>query len=120
MSGSNWYWKDGSLATPHSMFPEDENYDKDKWIEEMGKIEKKLIDCKYKIIKQTELPNKKWVSTVWLGLDHNYKASGEPLIFETMVFPKKGDYGDLDCERYSTEDQAKKGHEIMCKKWSKK
>jgi len=26
------------------------------------------------------------VSTVWLGLNHNYFV-GEPLIFETMVFP---------------------------------
>ena len=27
------------------------------------------------------------VSTVWLGLDHNFSMSGPPIIFETMVFP---------------------------------
>jgi len=120
MSGPNWYWRDGSLATPHSMFPEDENYDKEKRLVEMDNIEKKLRDPKYKIVKQTILPNKKWVSTVWIGLDHNFSPSGKPLIFETMVFPKKGDFSDLDCERYSTEAQAKKGHEKVCKEWSKK
>lgn len=49
------------------------------------------------------------VSTVWLGIDHQY-GDGPPLIFETMVFD-----GPLDqeCERYSTEEQAKAGHEAM-------
>lgn len=27
-----------------------------------------------------------WVSTVFLGLDHNYHPRGAPLIYETMVF----------------------------------
>ena len=70
-----------------------------------------------KIVKQTVLPNGKWVSTVWLGLDHSF-GEGPPLIFETMVFPKKGDYGDLDMERYSTEEKSKIGHTKMVKKWS--
>lgn len=70
----------------------------------------------YKIIKQTELENGKWVSTVWFGLNHNL-GEGKPLIFETMVFPEKGKYSDLDCERYSTLEEALKGHEEMIKKW---
>lgn len=47
-----------------------------------------------------------WVSTVFLGLDHNY-GDGPPLIFETMVFG-----GPLNEEmvRYSTLGDAKKGH----------
>jgi hypothetical protein len=50
------------------------------------------------------------VSTVWLGLDHNFWPGGTPLIFETMVFG-----GDRDCElwRYSTEAEAAAGHEIV-------
>jgi len=65
-----------------------------------------------------------WVSTVWLGLDHSF-GSGPPLIFETMVFPcdEKGnvtDWGDVDSERYSTEDEALSGHAAMVDKWSKK
>jgi len=45
------------------------------------------------------------VSTVFLGLDHQY-GSGPPLLFETMVFPECD-----DCQRYSTWDQAVAGHD---------
>ena len=75
-----------------------------------------LDDKDYKIIKQETLPDGKWVSTVWLGLDHNF-VGGKPLIFETMVFPKEGDYQDLDMERYSTLKEAKKGHQKLVEKW---
>jgi hypothetical protein len=47
------------------------------------------------------------VSTVWIGLDHNFLSAGPPLIFETMVF---GGAHDEFCDRYSTEEQAKAGH----------
>jgi hypothetical protein len=47
------------------------------------------------------------VSTVWLGLDHNYSGSGPPLIFETMVY---GGVFDREQERYATEAQALVGH----------
>ncbi len=50
------------------------------------------------------------VSTVWLGLDHNW-GDGPPLIFETMTF---GDSWDgEDCERYTTEAEARAGHTSM-------
>lgn len=48
------------------------------------------------------------VSTVWLGLDHNFGDSGDPLIFETMVF-EESETHEL-CWRYSTEEQARQGH----------
>ena len=46
------------------------------------------------------------VSTVFLGLDHQW-GSGSPLLFETMIFG-----GDMDGyqERYSTWDEAVNGH----------
>lgn len=48
------------------------------------------------------------VSTVWLGIDHNFSGRGEPLVWETMVF------GDCDFDqelvRYSTEQDALEGH----------
>lgn len=69
-------------------------------------------------IARTTLPDGKWVSTVWLGLDHSF-GDGPPLIFETMVFPAD-DMTDLDCERYSTEAEAKAGHERMVAKWTAK
>jgi hypothetical protein len=58
-----------------------------------------------------------WVSTVWLGLDHNYDPDGPPLIFETMVFARDHDdtsFGfDFDMRRYSTEEEAIAGHNEM-------
>lgn len=48
------------------------------------------------------------VSTVWLGLDHNY-GGGEPLIFETMIFGPDS-MADLYAERYSSEAAALVGH----------
>jgi len=47
------------------------------------------------------------VSTVFLGLDHNFFGEGPPLLFETMVFD---DYGGGDCWRWSTWDEAVEGH----------
>lgn len=46
------------------------------------------------------------VSTVWLGIDHQ-GYGGPPLIFETMIFG--GDYNH-ELNRYSTEEQAMRGH----------
>ena len=70
-------------------------------------------------IELTNLPDGKVVSTVWLGLDHQF-GDGPPLIFETMVFPSNEDFGDLDSRRYSTEQEAVAGHATMVAKWSKK
>lgn len=76
-------------------------------------------------IAQTELPNGRTVSTVWLGLDHGFFGDGPPLIFETMVFgceeervsliiagmttyrPDEGQW------RYTTEVEALAGHEAV-------
>jgi hypothetical protein len=46
------------------------------------------------------------VSTVFLFIDHQW-GEGPPLLFETMVF---GGPLDMDCERYSTWEQAEEGH----------
>jgi hypothetical protein len=67
------------------------------------------------------------VSTVWLGLDHrSLTALAEggdlPVIFETMVFPRKPeggggrggedgtDWSERFYRRYSTLEEAKEGH----------
>lgn len=55
------------------------------------------------------------VSTVWLGLNHNY-GGGRPLIFETMVFGRSS-WSELDMDRYSTEQEALAGHELMVEAW---
>lgn len=55
-----------------------------------------------------------WVSTVFLGMDHQYNMGGPPLIYETMVFDnrEKGRELGVDryCARYSTREQALAGH----------
>jgi predicted cobalt transporter CbtA len=58
------------------------------------------------------------VSTVWIGIDHRFGDDGPPLIFETMVFNRAEGWGELDCERYSTEAEAVAGHAAMCEKWA--
>jgi hypothetical protein len=69
------------------------------------------------------LPSGYWVSTVWLGLDHRF-GDGLPLIFETMVFPAKDgavtSWGELDSNRYSTEEEAVAGHNAMVEEWRTK
>lgn len=60
----------------------------------------------------TQVDDHVGVSTVWLGVDHQF-GDGPPLIFETMVF---GGPLDQEQERYSTEEQARAGHEDMVKR----
>lgn len=47
------------------------------------------------------------VSTIFLGLDHNY-FGGPPLLFETMIFPNE-EFKYYQ-ERYSTWDESMQGH----------
>jgi hypothetical protein len=56
-----------------------------------------------------------WISTVWLGIDHSFcTGPHRPVIFETMVFLRNGGMENLDEARYSTEAEARAGHEAMC------
>lgn len=66
-------------------------------------------DLTYKVVRQETLPNGIWISTVWLGIDHNFALDGPPLIFETMAWSANGDALDFQ-ERYATEDDAIIGH----------
>lgn len=66
------------------------------------------------------------VSTVWLGLDHNW-SGGEPIIFETMVFDNTqktkcaitgNEYSkDMEQERYGYFEDALAGHKRTIKKY---
>lgn len=49
------------------------------------------------------------VSTVFLGLDHNFFDSGPPILFETMCF-KGHNASEFDQRRYATWDEAVAGH----------
>lgn len=91
-------------------------------IPELLEWAKLFEDREYKIVQQdTTADGKYFVSTVWLGLNHEWDENKPPLIFETMVFgaKKKGDRlgRDVDQVRYSTLEQAIKGHAEMMNKW---
>ncbi len=65
-----------------------------------------------RIVEQTIIGDVK-VSTVFLGVDHNYDNDGTPpILFETMIF---GGKNDMYQERYCTWDEAVQGHKTACK-----
>lgn len=71
-------------------------------------------DTAARIVAKTTISGK-FVSTVWLGLDHRFSGDGPPLIFETMIFPADDndeidDFGEEYCERYATKEEAVRGH----------
>lgn len=78
------------------------------WFEQSG--EKKFEEGGRRVA-HTMLPNGIVVSTVFLGLDHNFMKEGPPILFETMAFGRNN--SESDCERYSTIEDARKGHELM-------
>jgi hypothetical protein len=47
------------------------------------------------------------ISTIFLGIDYNFRDSGPPVTFETMIFG--GEHAE-SIWRYSTWDQAERGH----------
>ena len=51
------------------------------------------------------------ISTVFLGIDHNW-FGGKPVLFETMVYGSDGEDKDI-VERYHTYSEASAGH----RKW---
>ena len=64
-----------------------------------------------RIVEQTQIGDVK-VSTVFVGIDYSF-GGGEPLLFETMIF---GGAEDGYQDRYSTWDEAVKGHQFACEK----
>ena len=89
-------------------------------------------DVDYKRVTETTLVDGTWVSTVWLGLDHQLYTEGPPLIFETMVFPRHGPsvgvaqlladpssgdhWREQECWRWPTEAAARAGHDQVVAK----
>jgi len=69
----------------------------------------KVLESKDRVVDNTKIGDVT-VSTVFLGLDHQY-GIGEPLLFETMIF---GGVHDQYQERYSTWDEAVAGHKFAC------
>jgi hypothetical protein len=66
-------------------------------------------DKRYQILKQTQIGTLQ-VSTIWLGIDHGFGRTAEPLIFETMIFGSEED----EQWRYPTEQEALAHHDEIC------
>ena len=87
-------------------------YDIDGNPVKLQQLNNKLGNPEYRHIGRHEIPTRQGnilVSTVWIGLDHNY-GDGPPLIFETMIF---GGDRDQECHRYSTRQEAVEGHSLV-------
>lgn len=72
------------------------------------------FDENNKIVKQEYInfnSEEYFVSTVDLGLDYSF-GRGEPLYYETMIFPK-GEWGEMYCMRYPNREMALKSHEAL-------
>jgi hypothetical protein len=61
-----------------------------------------------RIVKQDTVLDDR-VSTVFLGLDHNYYREGPPILWETMVFGGPHDGYQM---RYSSKEEALLGHDL--------
>lgn len=74
-------------------------------------------DVKYRVLGSHYVGNL-WVSTVWLGIDHDFlnmmrEEPAPPMIFESMIFviPEGDDrWLSLELRRYRTEQEAMVGH----------
>lgn len=71
------------------------------WAKGFGDDESKRVDQTYLLGKSI------WVSTVFLGINHQW-GDGPPMLFETMIF---GGIHDQEQWRYSTWDEAQEGHD---------
>lgn len=81
-------------------------------------VAKRFGDKKYRQVALTKLKGKdNFISTVWLGIDLEMQMrKGKPLIFETMVQRD----GFREIRRYSTLEEAKKGHKEEVSKAAKR
>jgi hypothetical protein len=90
--------------------------DQTKWVEWMGES----FSAGIHLIAQDDVEGF-YISTEFLGINHNATGAGPPLWFETMVFREsangnlgvKIEYGTV---RYSTWAEALAGHVVICEK----
>jgi hypothetical protein len=66
-------------------------------------------------VAQETLPDGRWLSTVFLGHDHDV-GGGPPLLFETMLFKSEDDLREEYCARYATWDEAAAGHAAVLRR----
>lgn len=74
-----------------------------EWVEWFKKTDRRVANT---------IINESRISTVFLGIDHNF-GDGEPLLFETMVFGGELDDSQWRCSTYL---EAQEQHKTVCKK----
>lgn len=62
------------------------------------------------LLKREAVDDETEVSTVFLGMDHNFVGNGPPILWETLVF---GGHLDGEMDRYTSEADALNGHDAM-------
>jgi len=60
---------------------------------------------------KTDIVDGMWVSTVFLGLDHNPSGDGGPVLWETLIFADGYPNIDQEMWRYTSYEEAVDGHE---------
>lgn len=55
------------------------------------------------------------ISTVWLGINHQFNSDGPPIVFETLVTGVND--GDEEMYRYATDEEARRGHAALVAKY---
>ena len=73
----------------------------------------RMLESMDRVVAWTGSP-RKYVSTVFIGLDHRMWGKGPPLVFETMLFINGT--GE-DMERYSSWDDAEIGHKAFVRRF---
>ena len=75
-------------------------------------------DAGYAQIEKTTLPNGRWISTIWLGVQHQSVPSpGPPALFETVVLVV-GSKQPLASVRHATEADARAAHRRLVEEWA--
>jgi hypothetical protein len=67
-----------------------------------------LVARRAHIVRQEQIGGS-FLSTAFLGFDHNYRDTGPPLLFETMRFDTESTVE----ARYTTWEEAEAGHEAI-------
>jgi hypothetical protein len=81
------------------------------WALWMETAERRLLQDLDEGLNGPDDPKRVLVSTVFLGLDHNYFSDGPPILWETMVF---GGVLDGTQQRYASREEAIVGHQELC------
>lgn len=91
------------ILAGHKTVPVEDVLEWGEWFGKAGVVGRRVAE--------TTLPDGRWVSTVFLGLDHNL-GFGRPKLFETMVFgSREGPLDEEGCWRYETWEEAEVGHQ---------